>query len=130
VPVLGLIFLRYADVRFTKVKRELGPSTGRRQIGKADYQARGVMFVSDESRFGFLQRLPEGADRGQALNRATELIERTTPTSLVCAKRHLKVEDAASHDDRFAELLGVVFRVGRAFSPSGRRGVHSRLGLR
>lgn len=42
VPVLGLIFLRYADHKFTAAEAELaGQSTGRRQIGAANYQARG-----------------------------------------------------------------------------------------
>ncbi len=42
VPVLGLIFLRYADHRFTIVEKELeGKGSGRRKIGKEDYQAKG-----------------------------------------------------------------------------------------
>jgi type I restriction enzyme M protein len=104
VPVLGLIFLRYADVRFTQVERELGPSTGRRLIGKADYQARGVMFVPDEARFGYLQRLPEGADRGTALNRAMELIEQENPDLVGVLPR-----DYARIDNRvLAELLRLI----------------------
>lgn len=75
-PVLGLIFLRYADVRFSQVERELdGKGSGRRQIGKADYQARAVMYVPETARFGYLRTLPEGSDIGQALNRAMEAIE-------------------------------------------------------
>lgn len=59
-PVLGLIFLRYADVRFTQVERELeGKGSVRRQIGKADYQARGVMYVPETARFSYLRQLPE-----------------------------------------------------------------------
>jgi hypothetical protein len=39
-PVLGLIFLRFADNAFTKAESKLkGKSTGRRAIGKTDYQA-------------------------------------------------------------------------------------------
>ncbi len=35
VPVLGLIFLRYADHRFTEVEKQLaGKGTGRRTIGE------------------------------------------------------------------------------------------------
>src|SRR4051812_20701685 len=42
-PVLGLIFLRYADVKFAHAEAELkGTSTGRRTIGRSDFQARGV----------------------------------------------------------------------------------------
>jgi hypothetical protein len=44
VPVLGLIFLRYADHKFTLAEGELqGKTTGRRAIGKIDYQTRGVL---------------------------------------------------------------------------------------
>ena len=46
VPVLGLIFLRYADHKFTTAKAKLtSQGTGRRTIGKADYQARGVLYT-------------------------------------------------------------------------------------
>ena len=45
VPVLGLIFLRYADHKFAIAEKELaGEGTGRRVIGKEDYQAKGVMY--------------------------------------------------------------------------------------
>lgn len=48
IPVLGLIFLRYADVRFTQAEKQLaGKATGRRQIGKADYQAQSVMYLPE-----------------------------------------------------------------------------------
>ena len=45
MPVLGLIFLRYADHKFAQAEKELsGTATGRRTLGKTDYQARrGVM---------------------------------------------------------------------------------------
>ena len=76
VPVLGLIFLRYADQKFTAAAEELeGTATGRRSIGKADYQARGVLYLPDESRFSTLLRLPEGADIGKAINDAMRAIE-------------------------------------------------------
>jgi type I restriction enzyme M protein len=80
IPVLGLIFLRYADVRFTQVERELaGKASGRREIGKADYQARGVMYVPETARFSYLRSLPESSDIGAALNRAMETIEAENP---------------------------------------------------
>lgn len=79
-PVLGLIFLRYADVRFTQAERELASrGSGRRQIGKADYQARGVLYVPDHARFRHLQTLPEGSDLGAAINSAMEAIEAENP---------------------------------------------------
>lgn len=47
VPVLGLIFFRFADHKFTQVEEELTAARGqssRRTIGKTDYQARGVLY--------------------------------------------------------------------------------------
>lgn len=76
VPVLGLIFLRYADQKFTAAAEELeGTATGRRTIGKADYQARGVLYLPDEARFSTLLELPEGEDIGKAINDAMRAIE-------------------------------------------------------
>jgi len=38
VPVLGMIFLRYADARFTQAQREIvAKGSGRRRTGKTDY---------------------------------------------------------------------------------------------
>ncbi len=76
VPVLGLIFLRYADHKFTQAKAKLtSQGTGRRTIGKADYQARGVLYLPESARFSKLQDLPEGADIGKAINEAMKAIE-------------------------------------------------------
>jgi len=76
-PVLGLIFLKYADYCFSKQEKILSKkSTGRRKIGKTDYQAAGVMYLPDEARFSYLLNLPEGADTGRAINGAMKAIER------------------------------------------------------
>jgi type I restriction enzyme M protein len=76
VPVLGLIFLRYADQKFAAAEQQLaGQATGRRTIGKDDYQRRGVMFLPPEARFSNLLALPEGADVGKAINDAMRAIE-------------------------------------------------------
>lgn len=75
-PVLGLIFLRYADHKFTIARQELeGKGTGRRKIGKADYQARGVLYLPEAARFSTLLHLPEGEDIGKAINDAMRAIE-------------------------------------------------------
>lgn len=75
-PVLGLIFLRFADSAFTKVEADLkGKSTGRRTIGKTDYQAKGVVYIPQEARFSRLLQLPESADIGKKLNEAMKAIE-------------------------------------------------------
>ena len=60
---LGLIFLRYAGHKFAHAAEELeGQSTRRRKVGKADYQARGVLYLPDEARFSALEdvRFPQG----------------------------------------------------------------------
>src|ERR1035438_2499169 len=76
-PVLGLIFLRFVDNSFTKVEAELkGKATGRRTVGKLDYQAKGVMYLPDAARFSRLLNAPEGADTGKLLNDAMKAVER------------------------------------------------------
>lgn len=76
IPVLGLIFLKYADYKFSKVEKELaGKTSGRRQIGKTDYQARGVLYLPTEARFSKLIELPEDRDIALAINQAMKLIE-------------------------------------------------------
>jgi type I restriction enzyme M protein len=52
-----------------------GKATGRRQIGKADYQARGVLFLPQQARFSVLLQLKEGDNLGKAINDAMALIE-------------------------------------------------------
>ena len=76
VPVLGLIFLRYADHRFSHVEKELaGKGTGRRTIDKEDYQAKGVMFLPPTARFSYLLAMPEGENIGKAINQAMKAVE-------------------------------------------------------
>jgi type I restriction enzyme M protein len=80
IPVLGLIFLKFADSRFTQVETELaGKGTGRRQIGKADYQAKGVLYLPEHSRFAKLLQLKEGENLGKAMNDAMAAIEEANP---------------------------------------------------
>ena len=59
IPVLGLIFLRYADHRFTAAQERLTKKrTGRRRIGKTDYHAKGVLYLAQKARFQNLLTLP------------------------------------------------------------------------
>ena len=76
VPVLGLIFLRYADHKFAIAEKELvGKGSGRRAIGKEDYQARGVLYVPPEARYNRLRDLPDTANVGKAIEEAMAAIE-------------------------------------------------------
>ena len=78
-PVLGLIFLRYADHKFAAAEKELEGSTlqskRRRALSRADYQARGVLYLPEAARFSSLINLPEGANIGKAINEAMKAIE-------------------------------------------------------
>ena len=78
-PVLGLIFLRYADHRFAQTEAELARQAkggqGRRRIGKTDFHAQGVLYLPASARFSTLQKLPEGEDLGKAVNAAMRAIE-------------------------------------------------------
>lgn len=76
VPVLGLIFLRYADVKFAHAREALaGQGTGRRTIGPTDYKARGVIYLPEGARYAELLKVPEGEDVGARINDAMRLIE-------------------------------------------------------
>ncbi|PXF61182.1 MAG: hypothetical protein C4B59_05390 [Candidatus Methanogaster sp.] len=96
VPVLGMIFLRYADHKFSNAEKELvGKETGRRQIGKLDYQARGVLYLPHDARFQNLLLLPEGENIGMAINNAMRAIERENPDLKdVLPKTYNRMENA------------------------------------
>ena len=75
VPVLGLIFLLYADYKFTLVEQQLaGKSSRRRSVGKENYQAKGALFLPESARFDSLLNLPESEDIGGAINAAMKAI--------------------------------------------------------
>jgi len=80
-PVLGLIFLRYADYRFGLVDEEIGRARlgRRRAVGPADYQAKGVLYLTPEARYQYLLDLPEGADVGRAIDNAMRDVEEYNP---------------------------------------------------
>jgi type I restriction enzyme M protein len=72
-PMLGLIFLRFADVRFAARRAELeaAATTGRRgsQVDEpAAYHAAGIIYLPASARFDYLLSLPEGGEIGKAVN--------------------------------------------------------------
>ena len=81
VPVLGLIFLRYADHKFGVADRELKEAGRGKVIGKEHYQARGVMFLPPEARFSTLLNLPEDADIGKAVEAENDDLKGVLPKS-------------------------------------------------
>lgn len=80
-PILGLIFLKFADVKFQKAKKELekernvSHSTRQRPISSDDYKARGVLFVPEKATFSYLISLPENENLGKAVDEAMAAIE-------------------------------------------------------
>jgi len=79
-PVLGLLFLRYADAKFAEAEKALKPKPGSRLTPGPDaYKARGVLYLTPEARFSHLRDLPEGANVGRALNEAMRDIEQHNP---------------------------------------------------
>lgn len=84
-PVLGLIFLRFAEARFAVRRAELEKTSAsmRRGTSRIDdpsaYHAEGVMYLTPNARFEHLLSLPEGANVGQAVNEAVVDIEKHNP---------------------------------------------------
>jgi type I restriction enzyme M protein len=79
-PVLGLVFLAYAENRFDAVRGEVeANATARNPTTIADYKARSVLFVPDESHLSHLVGLPEGEDIGKAVDDAIKAVEAANP---------------------------------------------------
>ena len=85
MPVLGLIFLRYAWGRFRKADAQIRASragmVGRQiPIEPADYMKSGAMFLPEEARYDFLLNLPDGVGNlGKRVDDAMTAIERQNP---------------------------------------------------
>jgi type I restriction enzyme M protein len=83
-PILGLIFLRFAEARFAALRVKLqaaGNSSrrGSRVDDPAAYQAEGVLYLAPETRYDALLALPEVADIGAKVNDAMRAIEKHNP---------------------------------------------------
>jgi len=115
-PVLGLIFLRYAEKTFAEVEAKVGPvgSGGRRKVSKADYAAAGVIFLPPEARFSHLQSLTESDNIGKALNDAMKAIEEENPDLKGALPRsYTQIENRVLVE--LLKLLGPVDLSGDAF---------------
>ena len=80
-PILGLIFLRFAELRFAALRSTLeGACVSSRRGSRVDdpdaYSAEGVLYLSPEARFDHLLTLPEGANVGARVNEAMREIEK------------------------------------------------------
>ena len=80
-PILGLIFLRFAEVRFAAQRARLekaGASSrrGSRVDEPAAYHADNVLYLAPEARFDHLLTLPESANIGRKVNDAMREVEK------------------------------------------------------
>lgn len=83
-PILGLIFLRFAETRFSVRRAELeqaGASSrrGSRVDEPAAYHAGNVLYLAPEARFDYLLTLPEASGIGAKVNAAMREIEKHNP---------------------------------------------------
>jgi len=80
MPVLGLIFLRYAYSRFKYVEAEILKDRPVRNgrvlpVESNDFKQKSAIFLPERARYDYLLNLPDDADCGKAVNEAMELIE-------------------------------------------------------
>ena len=80
MPVLGLIFLRYAYGRFKLVEAEILKNRPVRNgrvlpVEPSDFAEKSALYLPPEARYDYLVNLPESTDIGKAVNHAMELIE-------------------------------------------------------
>lgn len=80
MPVLALLFLRYAYNRFKMVEAELlknRPSRGGRvmPVEPSDFAAKSALYLPREAQFDYLVNLPDNQPLGEAVNHAMTLVE-------------------------------------------------------
>ena len=82
MPVLGLIFLRHADNRFKAYLPEIEadiplqvPATQRETLIKLGFQGKAAIYLPETARFDRIASLPQGANVGEVIDRAVDVIE-------------------------------------------------------
>ena len=122
MPVLGLIFIRYAYSRFKKVEAELMKDRPVRKgrmmpITAADFKEKSALYLPEQAQYSYLLNLPENVSAanlttadgrqlhslGEAVNHAMELIE-SQSEQLVGI---LPKEYTIFSDELLAELLRI-----------------------
>lgn len=81
LPVMGLIFLRHAQSRFSKIKREIELTLPKRAgkmraLTKEDFSQKAAIFLHPKAQFDYLVSLSDSADRAQAIIDAMDGIEK------------------------------------------------------
>lgn len=89
-PVLGLIFLRFADFKFQQTDMRLREGRAKedtramrmreRTLTPEDYHAQGIIYLPEISCYSYLLSLPEDRNYGKTINEAMKAIEETNPS--------------------------------------------------
>lgn len=80
MPVLALLFLRYAYSRFKMVEAEVLKNRPRRggrvmPVEASDFAAKSALYLPREAQFDYLVNLPDDQPLGEAVNHAMTLVE-------------------------------------------------------
>lgn len=84
-PILGLIFLRYADILFKQHKKEIDAEYEAKKGGRAERSYKDIciekcgFFLPESAYFDYLNNLPETAAKATAVKKAMEAIEEENP---------------------------------------------------
>ena len=83
-PILGLIFLKFADVRFRQAKKQIEADqekiSGRKPpITPEHYKQKGVPYIPEGAGYAHLMNLSESSNLGKAINEAMKQIEASNP---------------------------------------------------
>ena len=84
-PILGLIFLRYADILFKQHKKEIDAEYEAKKGGRAERSYKEIcvekcgFYLPECAYFDYLNNLPETAEKATAVKKAMEAIEDENP---------------------------------------------------
>lgn len=84
-PILGLIFLRFASIRYNRVKPEIDAELKAQKNGRLQQTvdeialAKCGFYLPEEAQYDYLLNLPEEADIAKAIKEAMEQIEKFKP---------------------------------------------------
>ena len=84
MPVLGLIYLRYAFTRFKYVEAEILKDRPSRNgvklpVESSDFNSKSAIFLPENARYDYLLNLPKDKNLGEAVDKAMEAIEKECP---------------------------------------------------
>lgn len=113
MPVLGLIFLRHADNRFKAYLPEIEadippqvPAAQREELIKLGFQGKAAIYLPEEARFDRIVSLPLGANVGEIIDAAMDVVEAEYPVLSGALPRGY----AAFEPDLLADLVKIFDR--------------------